>query len=72
MYVVPTPTSRAEQATIDARFNPARNYWLLYMSILCACYNFLNNNIDDAFKDFDNPALIGWTPPWNYASYLTR
>jgi hypothetical protein len=49
----------AEQATIDARFKRAKNYWELYMNIQRAVYNCLNNNINDAFKVSNNPALIG-------------
>jgi hypothetical protein len=61
-FVTQPTIGRPEQATIDARFNRARNYYLSYMNIRCACYNILDNNIDDAFKVLDNPALVGWNP----------
>jgi hypothetical protein len=40
----------AEQATIDARFKRAKNYWESYMNIRQAVYNCLDDNINDAFK----------------------
>jgi hypothetical protein len=58
---VPQPTiGHPEQAMIDARFIRARNYYLLYRNIQRACYNVLDNNIDDAFKVLDNPVLERW------------
>jgi hypothetical protein len=54
--------ARAEQATIDARFKQAKNYWELYMNIRRAVYNCLNDNIDDAFKVLNDPALVRWSP----------
>ena len=62
MFVVPPPIDRATQATINSRFIRARNYWLSYMNIQRAVYNLLNDNIDDAFKVSNNPALVGWNP----------
>jgi hypothetical protein len=44
---------------INARFVRARNYWLSYQNIKQACFNMLNDNIDDAFKVSNNPTLQG-------------
>jgi hypothetical protein len=60
MYVPQPPLNRAAQATINARFVQARNYWLLYQNIKQACFNMLNDNIDDAFKVSNSPMLQGW------------
>jgi hypothetical protein len=48
-YVPVTPLDRATQATIDATFLRARNYWLSHQNIKRACFNMLNNNVDNAF-----------------------
>jgi hypothetical protein len=48
------------QAMIDARFVRARNYWFLYQNIKQACFNMLNDHIDDAFKVSNSPTLQGW------------
>ena len=47
---------------IDSRFNREQNYWLSYLNIRRAVYNLLDDNIDDAFKVSNNPALVGWNP----------
>jgi len=60
---VPIPAlDRATQATIEADFVLHRNYWLPYLNIKRACYNVLNETIDDAFKFSPNPNLTGWNP----------
>jgi len=59
-FNVPPPIDRATQARINLRFSCARNYWLSYMNIRRAVYNLLDDNIDDAFKVSNNPALVGW------------
>jgi hypothetical protein len=58
----PPTIDRATQATINSRFNQERNYWLSYLNIRRAVYNLLNDNIDNAFKVSNNPALVGWNP----------
>jgi hypothetical protein len=45
---------------IDARFVRARNYLLLYQNIKQACFNMLNENINNAFKVSNSPTLRGW------------
>ena len=50
----------AAQATIDAQFKRAKNYYDLYLNIGRAVFNILNDNIDDAFKVSNDPALVGW------------
>jgi hypothetical protein len=60
MYVPQPPLDRAAQATINARFIRVCNYWLLYQNIKQACFNMLDDNIDDAFKVSNSPKLRGW------------
>jgi hypothetical protein len=57
---VPPPIDRATQATINLRFSRTRNYWLSYLNIRQAVYNLLDDNIDNAFRVSNNPALVGW------------
>ena len=52
----------AEQATINACFKRAKNYWESYMNICRVVFNCLDNDIDDAFKVSDDLALVGWNP----------
>ena len=60
---VPVPAlDRATQASIDARFVREQNYWLSYKNIKRACYNVLDETIDDAFKFSPDPNLTGWNP----------
>jgi hypothetical protein len=49
MFQADPVIDRATQATINAQFVQARNYWLSYQNIKRACYNMLNANINDAF-----------------------
>ena len=57
---VPIPAlDRATQASIDANFLRERNYWLSYKNIKRACYNVLDETIDDAFKFSPDPNLMG-------------
>ena len=60
---IPIPAlDRATQATIDDRFLREHNYWLLYQNIKKACYNMLDDSIDDPFKFSPHPDLMGWNP----------
>jgi hypothetical protein len=52
----------AEQATIDARFKRAKNYWESYRNIQRAVFNCLDNGVDDAFKVSNDPTLARWNP----------
>ena len=61
-YQAQPAIGRAEQATIDARFKHAKNYWELYQNIRRAVFNCLDDGVDDAFKVSNNPALAGWNP----------
>jgi hypothetical protein len=54
--------AHAEQATIDACFKQAKNYWESYMNIQWAVYNCLDDNINNAFKVSNDPALVGSNP----------
>ena len=53
---------RAAQATIDAQFKRAKNYYESYLNIRRAVFNILDDNIDDAFKVSNDPMLVGWNP----------
>ncbi len=58
---VPIPAlDCATQATIDARFLRERNYWLSYQNIKRACYNMLDDSVNNAFKFSPDPYLTGW------------
>jgi hypothetical protein len=60
---VPIPAlDRATQASIDANFLRGRNYWLSYKNIKRACYNVLDETINDPFKFSPDPTLTGWNP----------
>ena len=50
----------AAQATIDAQFKRAKNYYDSYLNICRAVFNIFDDNIDDAFKVSNDPALVGW------------
>ena len=54
------PVNRVTQATINANFARARNYWLFYQNVKQACYNVLDQNTDGAFKVSDDPNLTEW------------
>ncbi len=56
-YVPQPPLKCAAQAAINARFVRVRNYWLLYQNIKRACFNMLNDNINNAFKVSNSPTL---------------
>jgi hypothetical protein len=60
MHVPQSPLDRAAQATINARFVRACNYWLLYQNIKQACFNMLDDNINDAFKVSNSSTLRVW------------
>jgi hypothetical protein len=51
---------RAAQATIDAQFKCAKNCYDSYLNIRRAVFNILDDNINDAFKVSNDPALVGW------------
>ena len=61
-YQAQPTIDRAEQATIDARFKRAKNYWESYQKIRCAVFNCLDDGINDAFKVMNGPALARWNP----------
>ena len=61
-YVAIPALDRATQASIDANFVREQNYWLPYKIIKRACYNVLDETIDDAFKFSPDPNLTGWNP----------
>jgi hypothetical protein len=59
-YQVQPTIARAAQATIDAQFKRAKNYYEFYMNICRAVFNCLDDNIEDAFKVSNDPMLVGW------------
>ena len=61
-YEAQPAIGRAEQATINARFKRANNYWDLYQNIRHAVFNCLDDGINNAFKVSNHPALTGWNP----------
>jgi hypothetical protein len=71
-YVQVAPLDRATQATIDARFVQSRNHWLLYQNIKRACFNMLDDNIDDAFKVSNSPTLRGWNQSMEIGEILDQ
>ena len=63
---------RTAQAMINARFVPARNYWLLYQNITQACYNMTNGSIDNAFKFSNDPKPTGWNLLMEFETILDQ
>jgi hypothetical protein len=61
-YHVRPIIKRAAQATIDAQFKQAKNYYEPYLNIRRAVFNILDDIIDDSFKVSDDPMLVGWNP----------
>jgi len=61
-YQDPPDIPRAAQASIDAQFKRAKNYYKSYFNIRRAVFNILNDNINDAFKVSNDPMLVGWNP----------
>ena len=59
-YHDPPDIPRAVQASIDAQFKRAKNYYDSYLNIRRAVFNILDDNIDDVFKVSNDPALVGW------------
>jgi hypothetical protein len=59
-YVPIAALDRATQVMINAHFLRERNYWLLYRNIKRACYNMLDDSVNDAFKFSPAPDLMGW------------
>jgi hypothetical protein len=57
-YQAQPAIGRAEQATIDACFKCAKNYWESYQNIQRAVFNCLDNGVDDAFKVSNNPPTL--------------
>jgi hypothetical protein len=64
--------SCATLVTIDARYARARNYWRTYLNIKQACYNMLDDTVDNAFKVSNDPALTGWNPSMNIIDMLDQ
>jgi hypothetical protein len=51
---------RAAQATIDAQLKRAKNYYDSYLNIRRTVFSILDDNINNAFKVSNDPALVGW------------
>ena len=61
-YQVQPTIARAAQATMNAQFKRAKNYYESCLNIRRAVFNILDDNIDDGFKVSNDPALVGWNP----------
>ena len=59
-YYAQLTIEHAAQATIDTQFKRARDYYDSYLNIRRAVFNILDDNIDDAFKVSNDPALVRW------------
>jgi hypothetical protein len=55
-----TPLTRTEQDSIDAAFARQKHYFQSLQNIERACFTALDENIDNAFKVSNIPAIIGW------------
>ena len=62
IYCLQPTIACAEQTTINAQFKRAKNYYESYMNIHWAVFNYLNDNIDNAFKVSNDTALVGLNP----------
>jgi len=56
----PPGIPRAAQASIDAQFKCTKNYYDSYLNIRRAVFNIHDDNIDNAYKVSNDPALVGW------------
>jgi hypothetical protein len=69
----PIPTlDHATQVTIDTSFVQEQNYRLLHLNIKEACYNMLDNSINDAFKFSPDPDLTRWNPSMEIKEILEQ
>jgi hypothetical protein len=57
---------------IDTNFLREQNYWLSYRNIKQACYNVLDETIDNAFKFSPDPNLTGWNPSMEIIEIMER
>ena len=71
-YVSVPALDRTTQAMIDADFVLRRNYWLSYLNIKRACYNVLDETIDDTFKFSPDPNLTGWNPSMEIINFMEQ
>ncbi len=60
------------QAMIGVSFDQARNYWLSYQNIKQACYNILDDSINDAFKFSPDPNLMRWNPSMEFIKIMDQ
>ena len=59
---VPIPYTREEKSTIDAKYALAKNYFETWQNIYRACYDTLDEHVNDAFKVAPptTPPTTGW------------
>ncbi len=43
--------------TVDCLYKNTKNYFMLYVNILCALFRMLDKNIDNSFKVSNDPTL---------------
>jgi hypothetical protein len=55
-----TPLTRLEQALVDVVFACQKHFFKSLLNIKRACFTALDENIDNAFKVSNVPAIIGW------------
>jgi hypothetical protein len=48
--------------TVEQLWDNPRNYYLLYINIIRACFCMLDENIPNQLKVSNDPTLIGWNP----------
>jgi hypothetical protein len=58
--------------TLDQMWENARNYYLSYININRACFQMLDENINDHFKVSNDPNLIGWNPTMSIQLILAQ
>jgi hypothetical protein len=59
---IPIPYTREEKSTIDAKYAMVKNYFETRQNIYRACYDTLDEHVNDAFKVAPptNPPTTGW------------
>jgi hypothetical protein len=65
---VSVPYSREEKSTIDAKFVLRKNYYETWTNIYRACYDTLDEHVNDAYKVA--PPTIPPTTGWNTTMYI--
>jgi hypothetical protein len=67
-----TSLTRTEQGTADAAFICQKHYYQSMQNIERACFTTLDSSIDDAFKIFNDPAIVVWHAGRNVREILDQ